>query len=833
MAAEWYSCPTSVVLYSVCESTGTIPGWRQFGTKVYKAELSKPLTFMEALAACQEMGGTLVTIDSEDENSFLKQLVGDNMAWIGLSLTDNGEEGVAWSWAGGRRLQGYANWAEKEPRQSSMAVKLAASMNSWLYQPDTISPPFLLHHHDTYACTSWMDCESRACQEPVRSPEGFDTIRTLRSCVHGDWHGGSAAACMRFRLNSELCSAGGDSRRWMPSEADRGPPAWCDGHVYTTLCESEPGQIVYNDVFVIGMCLHTLGLLAVVLHRRIRACSRRLARMLMPSKKPDLPKGRVGNGRELHSSVPPSHWCVTREDLKHLRLSVKNAIRDGTIVPTARDNFDIDDDSIGPTMYTVNSQFIMPVCAAAGDMSWALMRNRDGIKCDMFITHAWAEGIFEHIDKVLASWPRGCKGAYLCTLSNPQTDPDIIAHMIATPKTSPFAQALNEAPIMLVVPNRSTSIYKRLWCVYEAFLAYEEGKTILTASPPILMSALDRLCIPALCMIGGVGLTLLVGGVLVPGLYGTQLAGIFYLTASIILFVIMVAIAIARNKKTLRFVLICVGCFVVGVLALVGTVDVRRLGSTAEHFSLLLAAEAFFFASVVDDVLQAAAELQDDELVSGFTRVADAGCSMQHDADAIRAEIGSELAAVDRSVRVLLQSGMSTPSLRRASARNTDVVNAGRARFAFFSVVCSEIPYHSLMQPLVIAIAFICVCCFPLDRRVTLLRTLDKLAWLHVFAVMVVILSDTTEFTIADVVMSGVVVIAIAAGAAGPGALAGLPVLGPWLLSDSVLSCRCRSTRDSMSEPVQNSQDPTPDAAVPGLGQLNCKVPSEPHIISI
>merc|ERR1719375_2936030 len=131
------------------------------------------------------------------------------------------------------------------------------------------------------------------------------------------------------------------------------------------------------------------------------------------------------------------------------------------------------------------------------------MRHADGVACDLFITHAWIEGVFELIDKVINSWPSGCRGAYICTLSNPQNDSEMIADLIANPQTSPFAQALKLATYVLVVPNRSTSIYTRLWCVYEAYLAYLDEKTILTASPPSLANSLDRLRYPALSLLAG------------------------------------------------------------------------------------------------------------------------------------------------------------------------------------------------------------------------------------------------------------------------------------------------------------------------------------------
>ena len=142
--------------------------------------------------------------------------------------------------------------------------------------------------------------------------------------------------------------------------------------------------------------------------------------------------------------------------------------------------FDPTDYSIGPSMYTVTEQYIKPVTAAAGNVSWALMKHPSGLPCDVFITHAWAEGVFEFIDKVFSSWPQGGRAAYVCFLSNPQNLD--IADLISTPEQSPFAKALDSCRHVIAVPNRVCSIYSRLWCVYEAFLAYTWNKPITNAT---------------------------------------------------------------------------------------------------------------------------------------------------------------------------------------------------------------------------------------------------------------------------------------------------------------------------------------------------------------
>lgn len=127
----------------------------------------------------------------------------------------------------------------------------------------------------------------------------------------------------------------------------------------------------------------------------------------------------------------------------------------------------------------MNEQYIKPVTRDAGLMSWALMRNPEGLDCDLFISHAWQEGIFEFLTKVKHSWPRGVRNAWCCMLANPQ-NLDIGA-LLQTPSDSPFALALRASKIVLVVPNRHKSVYTRLWCGYEAYLAEKEGKTIVIA----------------------------------------------------------------------------------------------------------------------------------------------------------------------------------------------------------------------------------------------------------------------------------------------------------------------------------------------------------------
>ena len=82
------------------------------------------------------------------------------------------------------------------------------------------------------------------------------------------------------------------------------------------------------------------------------------------------------------------------------------------------------------------------------------------------------EGVFEFLSKLRCSWPWAARNAWCCMLANPQHLN--IGSMLLSPKTSPFALALQASKTVLVVANRHKSIYCRLWCGYEAGVSLRE-----------------------------------------------------------------------------------------------------------------------------------------------------------------------------------------------------------------------------------------------------------------------------------------------------------------------------------------------------------------------
>ena len=190
------------------------------------------------------------------------------------------------------------------------------------------------------------------------------------------------------------------------------------------------------------------------------------------------------------AGLPPSYWGVSKEQLLAFRSEVEDAVArgrtgaDGLVLrntgrfPYPQERFD--DPVVGPNMYQVTDQYLKPLTKAHAQLpglSYALMHNltRGGLRCDLFFSHVWSEGVYEFIDHALAAWPDGCEGAYICTLSNPQ-NLDIGTLLGSAPRASPFFKVLSAdpPPRMLMLANRHTPIHERLWCVYEAFLANEK-----------------------------------------------------------------------------------------------------------------------------------------------------------------------------------------------------------------------------------------------------------------------------------------------------------------------------------------------------------------------
>ncbi|CAE7551065.1 unnamed protein product [Symbiodinium natans] len=377
---------------------------------------------------------------------------------------------------------------------------------------------------------------------------------------------------------------------------------------------------------------------------------------------------------ELHQRVPPDRWCVTLSDLRYLRKTVLQSIKAGSVEPPAdgSDDFSSEDEVFGPSIYTITEQHIKPVTELAGKMSWALMRNPEGLDCDLFISHAWQEGIFEFMSKVLHSWPRGMRHAWCCMLANPQHLD--IAAMLQSPRQSPFAVALAASQIVLAVPNRHCSIYTRLWCAYEAYLAQEQDKIILIArasnSKDILNSIWKMLLVAVIGVMLGVAIDV-----------GTKTLPVNLVVVGVA--AVAAALSMGSGRDNLRKWLNLLGqamcCFLIFDWYTVHGLweqqdaDLYRFAAIQQRLYLITFAGAFCYLEV-DRLNDIAARREAEQLGAGYQgSIVHATCSRQADSEEIRREIGDNVDAVDYAIKVLLAAGMSSPTLRHVALKGINI----------------------------------------------------------------------------------------------------------------------------------------------------------------
>ncbi|CAE7224708.1 unnamed protein product [Symbiodinium natans] len=452
---------------------------------------------------------------------------------------------------------------------------------------------------------------------------------------------------------------------WSPSIHKNYEFTCCPGEGKGNSCgEDSYVQVIFPSLLGVGLLGVTIS--TIVIQRR---------QGLAPLTKEDLAVTEnpvMLDGSRLHQMVEKSMWCVTLDDLRQFGRLVRHAIAKGAIQPTDQDPFDTADIRIGPSVYTVTMQYIKPVTAAAGNPSWALMKHPKGLVCDLFITHGWAEGIFEFVDQVVNSWPPGAKSAYVCFLSNPQNLD--IAEMIANPEESPFAKALASATEVLAAPNRKESIYQRAWCCFEAYLAYSWGKPIYTAfsPPPHFWSKSLRASSWALLMLGTCVSVVMIGNrqwALVKASHINLMTPIFAGLAALCgcMFTFLMRAGKCHWKLTEAAVFGCSTFTACYVATYTFDNSLRRPACFVPMFMAPICA----WALECDRLMGLEAAKQARHLRAGFTgKIRDAKTSNPVDGEQILNSIersGLE-AAVDEAVAVLLRMYLSTPTLRHATA---------------------------------------------------------------------------------------------------------------------------------------------------------------------
>ncbi|CAK9051869.1 unnamed protein product [Durusdinium trenchii] len=411
--------------------------------------------------------------------------------------------------------------------------------------------------------------------------------------------------------------------------------------------------------------------------------------------------------KRLHQEVPPHRWCVTLQEFQHFVRDVRVAWRAGLWgqVPS-HSTISFQDDSSGPNVYQVNVDFVKPCTLRAGGMSYALMLHSGGLDCEVFVSHAWAEGIFELCICVKYGWVVGKQNLYCCLLANPQ-NLDIGEVLGNTPSASPFAAALNSASHIIVAPNRAVSVYSRLWCVYEAYLAAKQEKIFVMPAISNTSQCLSLHCqwlfLPVLCgiLLGGL-LSWLVSKYARPKQeVATGLAILVYLNLGNML----VHILWPRHCRKLRamwwtdsFLLLTSFLIATMYILLVYVEEEAATGGAWVEFVISFFRKFFFVAlallctssvgqNIHSEIEQASLKKLEQWL--DFKSVRFATCSNPSDAEHIWNEISDSVADVDAAISILIKAGAYTTGLRQQYDAGVDITSAGYADLFIRTLHCA------------------------------------------------------------------------------------------------------------------------------------------------
>ncbi|CAE7891882.1 unnamed protein product [Symbiodinium necroappetens] len=290
----------------------------------------------------------------------------------------------------------------------------------------------------------------------------------------------------------------------------------------------------------------------------------------------------------------------------------------------------------------------------------------------------------------------------------PQNLSDYISRLIQVPRTSPFALALQNSTHMLAVPTRECSIYSRLWCGYEAYLATYYNKVVITARPSLewLPSLAVGMAIWAVGAIAGFFWSTV-------GAESTASSTATFETWKSVTHALQVSYALGMQPP-FAFEDAAAGCVVLVVLCgrsshcvaflnLLGALAVgfilgfwaKIFGALAQLPLRIIAGDptgkffliplfAVFVATSEMDRLRALQRKQEATLLElpQNARVQDAQCGKPEDTLTITNEIGDRWGHVEASVKVLLDSGMSTPALREVTQHGFSVRGLADVKFS-------------------------------------------------------------------------------------------------------------------------------------------------------
>lgn len=177
------------------------------------------------------------------------------------------------------------------------------------------------------------------------------------------------------------------------------------------------------------------------------------------------------------NTTSADQWGVCGRQLNALSKDVKEEIRAERTGPN-------------PNVITVVKEYIIPKCTA-DSVSYSILINPNGLKCDTFVSHAWLGPFFALIDELRGYYEDfETRVFWIDFLAAPQTWPSQEADRLMFTGAvvhSRFATALLQCDHVVVVRNTNCNLYTRLWCVAELALAREFKKSVkvIGIGPPM------------------------------------------------------------------------------------------------------------------------------------------------------------------------------------------------------------------------------------------------------------------------------------------------------------------------------------------------------------
>ncbi|MHA2316473.1 MAG: lectin-like protein [Candidatus Hodarchaeales archaeon] len=194
---HWNDCPTGMGNYYVCEFENQEPSGNFNGHQYTLITLAQ--TWTHAKIGCEARGGHLVTINSQEENELVRNLIGSNIIWIGF--TDEVTEGD-WQWVTGEPIT-YTNWVGP-PDDSGMGEDYAEMLNDGLWN-DIGGPqnPHLVHN---YVC-EFENQEINYIEHDPIVIEGNEQF--IDRATNEDWPGDGSRSTPYLIENLEIIGNGG------------------------------------------------------------------------------------------------------------------------------------------------------------------------------------------------------------------------------------------------------------------------------------------------------------------------------------------------------------------------------------------------------------------------------------------------------------------------------------------------------------------------------------------------------------------------------------------------------------------------------------------------